>query len=85
MVVDELVKKVESLEQKVQSIEVQQFQMRATLDSTEATLAKVNTNTQDLVDLIKGGKVATRLFLWAVGIIGGIVALGEYLGWKHGS
>jgi len=84
--VEEAHRRIDKLEDVIKSVAEDHKKTRVSLDKTQVTLQRnvelttsMAKNTQDIVDLMRGGKVATRVFLWFVSIAAGVAVLIQYL------
>lgn len=67
--------RINALEQTVTVMRTELQIMKVAIDENTESTKEVVTNTSDMVDLLRGGKVATRMFLWLVSISAGITVI----------
>lgn len=73
-----------TVEREIAELKVAAAKMEAAQRETRETLSEVKTDTADIVMLLKGGKVASRMGAWGVGLaIAGSSIYAGVLAFKH--
>ena len=77
--VEEAHRRIDKLEDAINSLADDHRKTQVALQRNVELTTSMAKNTQDIVDLMRGGKVATRVFLWFVSIAAGVAVLIQYL------
>lgn len=64
--------RIDNVEVTLNVLRNEQQALKHSLETNTKMTEQVVTNTADMVDLLKGGKVATRFFLWFVSLAGAV-------------
>ena len=78
MTLEEITDRVSSLERYVSTMHDDLQTLHHDSKILDETMLEVQRNTKDMVELLAGGKVASRIFLWLVGLVAGLAVIKEY-------
>ena len=82
MTLDEITDRVYNLETTVSSMHDDLQELHHDSKELAETMLEVQRNTKDIVELLAGGRVASRIFLWVVGLVAGLAVIKEYFSIK---